>query len=259
VYRAAVPIALDHVLAVVLAVLFPLRAAWFGYRRLVDAEPADVPRVRLWLYRQGIAIQWALTAGAVALWIWRGRPWLALGLVPRWNYGLLGVAIGLAIAGGFILAQRRQILSDDEALERLRGRMRHIERLMPRTDQESRWFGGLSLTAGFCEELLYRGYLIWYLTRMMALVPALLVAGVVFGAGHSYQGPKGIAVTTMVGLFMSAVYVVTGSLFASMVIHALMDLYAGHMARAAFEREPVATVTVAEEAPVPAAEAPPSP
>lgn len=241
-YRAAVPIALDHVLALVLAVLFPVRAALFGYRRLTAADPADVPRVRLWLYRQGIAIQWSLAAATLALWAWQGRPWAALGVVPKLTWGLLGVGAGLTIVVAYVLVQRRKALEDDEALARLRRQMRNLERMMPRSPEETRWFNRLAMTAGVCEELLYRGYLIWYLTHWLALAPAVLVAGVIFGFGHAYQGLRGIAVTTLVGLFMSAVYLLTGSLFASMVFHALMDLHAGHVARVAFAREEQAEV-----------------
>lgn len=251
-YRAAVPIALDHLLAAVLAVLFPIRAALFGYRRLTHAAPEDVPRVRLWLYRQGIAIQWTLTLIALALWAWQGRPWAALGVVPRLTWGLIGVTVGFAIVVGYLLVQRRKALEDDESLERLRHQMRNVERMMPRSDHELRWFGRLAVTAGVCEELLYRGYLIWYLDRGLALIPAVLVASLVFGIGHAYQGLRGIAVTTVVGLFMSAIYLLTGSLLACMVIHALMDLHAGQMARAAFARE-------SEVAAPPPAELPESP
>ena len=42
---------------------------------------------------------------------------------------------------------------------------------------------------------------------------------------------------SMVGLFMSGVYLITGSLVASMVLHALMDLHAGFVARAALGPE----------------------
>ena len=236
-YRAAVPIALDHVLAVVLAVLFPIRAALFGYRRLTAAAPADIPRVRMWLYRQGIAIQWSLTAAALALWAWRGRPWAVLGVVPALTWGLMGVAAGLAVVTFYVLAQRRANLNDEDALLRLRERMRNIERMMPRSAEELRWFGRLAVTAGICEELLYRGYLIWYLTSWMGVLPAAAIASAVFGLGHAYQGPKGIALTAMIGAFLSGVYLLTGSLIAGMVIHALIDLYAGHMAYAAFSRE----------------------
>jgi membrane protease YdiL (CAAX protease family) len=230
------PIALDHILALALAVLFPIRAALFGYRRLVHADPAEVPRVRLWLYRQGITIQWALAALTVALWAWRGRPWERLGVVPHLTWGLLGVLLGLAIVVGYVLVQRGKALADEEALARLRRQMRNLERMMPRSDEEMRWFNLLAVTAGVCEELLYRGYLLWYLGHWLAPVPAIAVAAVVFGFGHAYQGVRGVAVTSLVGLFMCAVYLLTGSLVACMVIHALMDLHAGHVARAAFAR-----------------------
>jgi hypothetical protein len=149
--------------------------------------------------------------------------------------------------GFYVLAERRKALRDDEALLRLRRRMRNIERMMPRTQDELRWFGRLALTAGICEELLYRGYLLWYLTSWMPVVPAVLVASAVFGFGHAYQGPRGIAVTALIGVFMCAIYLLTGSLIACMLIHALTDLYAGHTAHAAFSREDAAPAATASE------------
>lgn len=246
------PIVLDHVFAVVLAILFPIRAGIFGYRRLTTADPGEVPRVRMWLYRQGIAIQWALSAVAIALWAWQGRSWAALGLVPALTWGLLGVAVGFTAIVLYVLSQRRKAIDDEEALSRLRGQMRNIERMLPRSPDELRWFGRLAVTAGICEELLYRGYLIWYLSSWLALLPAVLVASVVFGLGHAYQGPRGIALTAGVGAFMSAIYLLTGSLFACMVIHALMDLHAGYMAHAAFSREPTTPLPAAAEVSEPA-------
>jgi membrane protease YdiL (CAAX protease family) len=246
-----VPVLFDHVFAFVLAVLFPVRAALFGYRRLTGAAPDEVPRIRLWLYKQGIAIQWTLAFLCVALWAWQHRPWAVLGVVPKLTWALGGVALGLAIVVLYIGRERKKALADDEALARLREQMRRLERMLPRSETDLRWFEWLSITAGICEELLYRGYLIWYLTHWMGVMPAAVIASVVFGCGHAYQGPRGILLTTVVGLFMSAVYLLTGSLYASMVIHALMDIYSGHTSRAAFAREPVVTFTP----PVPSGEA----
>lgn len=236
------PTLFDHLFAAVLALLFPIRAAMFGYRRLRRAPAEDVPRVRLWLYKQGIAIQWMLTAGCLALWIGQHRGWAMLGVVPRLTWGLIGVAVGFAIVVVYILRQRREAIADEETMARLRTQMRHLERMLPRSEEDLKWFDRLSVTAGICEELLYRGYLIWYLNAWLGVIPAALVASVVFGFGHAYQGPRGILLTTLVGVFMSAVYLLTGSLYASMVIHALMDLYSGHTARQAFLREPAADV-----------------
>ena len=242
------PIPLDHLLAAALAVLFPIRAAHFGYRRLTLADLVDVPRVRRSLYRQGIALQWGLTLFTIALWVWRDRPLASLGLVPRPTWGLLGVAVGAIVVGLYVLNQRRQALGDDEAMARLRDQMQNLERMLPHDREELRWFAWLAITAGICEETLYRGYLIWYLGHWMGVYPAALAASVVFGFGHAYQGARGVAVTAMVGAFMSAVYLVTGSLIASMVLHALMDLHAGHMAHAAFTRAEAASEPPAPEA-----------
>jgi len=58
-----------------------------------------------------------------------------------------------------------------------------------------------------------------------------------FGVGHAYQGARGVVITTLLGVFLAAVYFLTGSLYASMLIHALMDLHTGDLAWRAYERE----------------------
>jgi membrane protease YdiL (CAAX protease family) len=93
------------------------------------------------------------------------------------------------------------------------------------------------VTAGICEEILYRGYLFWYLGHRLEPIPTLVVASVIFGFGHTYQGLRGVLLTTAVGAFLGLAYGVTGSLFAPMLIHALMDLHSGHLGYVAFRRE----------------------
>ena len=176
-------------------------------------------------------------AATLALWAWQDRPWAALGLIPRLTWGLAGVAVGFAIVAAYVLVQRKQALEDGEALARLRRQMRNLERMMPRSDEEGRWFGRLAVTAGICEELLYRGYLIWYLSHWIDIYWAAALASLLFGVGHAYQGVRGILTTTLVGLFLSAVYLLTGSLYPGMIMHALMDAHSGHLMQVAYERE----------------------
>jgi membrane protease YdiL (CAAX protease family) len=215
----------DHMLFVMLAVLFPLRAATFGYRRLSTADEADVPRVRMWLYRQVMAIQWSLVALAILIWLVFRRPWGALGLHFEPNSRLIGVAVGVVVSALLIVLRER---TDQEgAAERARERVRHLERMLPHDARELRWFAAVAVTAGVCEELLYRGFLLWYLQNWVPIAPAIAAAAIIFGAGHFYQGARGMIMTGVVGAFLAAVYVLTGSLYASMVIHALMDLHAG--------------------------------
>ena len=227
----------DHMLVVMLAVLFPIRAATFGYRRLVQADEADVPRVRLWLYRQIIAIQWSLAALVVLLWAVFRRPWSAVGLQPVASWGLIGVVAGLLIVVLLVALQQRGAGAETHAL--VRQRARHIERMLPHDAHELRWFGAVAVTAGICEELLYRGYLIWYFQHGMPLTLAVALAAIIFGAGHFYQGARGMILTAIVGAFLAAVYILSGSLFAPMALHALMDLHAGRSAYRAY-RQPAA-------------------
>jgi len=240
------PNALDHALFIVLAVLFPLRAGTFGFRRIQLASADERPRVRLSVYRQAMVIQWGLALAALGLWVANAREWEGIGLVPRFGWGLGGVLAGMLMMGFVVLRQRREALGDDDALARLRGRMSRLELMLPHSREELSLFLKLSLTAGICEELLYRGYLIWYLSHWLPVYPAAALASLLFGIGHVYQGWRGVITTGFVGVFLAAVYLVTGSLYAGMVMHALMDAHSGHLMQAAYERERVLAADTGE-------------
>jgi uncharacterized protein len=98
---------------------------------------------------------------------------------------------------------------------------------LPASTVERHWFAALSITAGFSEELLFRGFLLRYLHTSplhLAFVWAALTSALIFGAHHLYQGRQGFLVTAMLGLVFTAVLLVTGSLWAGMVFHAAIDL-----------------------------------
>ncbi|HEY6865756.1 MAG TPA: type II CAAX endopeptidase family protein [Candidatus Eisenbacteria bacterium] len=224
----------DHMVFVILAVLFPIRAVTFGFRRLEAAGPAEVPRVRLWLYRQIMILQASLSALVVWLWVVFRRPWGDLGLEPRATWGLAGVALGVLIVIPLVVLQHLRARGDPETAARVRQRFARLERMLPHDRRELRWFSAVGITAGVCEELLYRGFVLWYLGHWLAIGPAVAGSAIVFGIGHFYQGPRGMVTTALVGAFMAAVYLVSGSLLAPMVIHALMDLYSGWATYEAF-------------------------
>lgn len=233
----------DHLLFLVLAVVFPVRAALFGLRPLQRASDADLPRVKLAVYRRAIVLQWTVVALVAVLWLVTHRSWSAIGLVPRLSGGLLGVIGGLAVFVLVLLRQGYLKPADDESLEHLRQRTRHLERMLPATLHERSWFFALAGTAGVCEEVLYRGYLIWYLVAWSWLIAphssflvAAIISSLIFGVGHAYQGVRGILLTAVVAGFLAAVYWITRSLFASMIIHALMDLHAGYLSQLAYRR-----------------------
>src|SRR5262249_43179689 len=67
--------------------------------------------------------------------------------------------------------------------------------LLPNNAAERAAWIVLSLTAGVCEEILFRGFLIRFLHGGVLVLPAagaLAVSSLVFGLGHAYQGFKGV-------------------------------------------------------------------
>ena len=96
--------------------------------------------------------------------------------------------------------------------------------LFPASWTERRWWVLVGLTAGICEEVLFRGFLFHYLHAWMNLTLALAVAAAIFGLQHLYQGAKGVASTTVAGGLFGLLFLLSGSLLLPMVLHAAMDL-----------------------------------
>jgi hypothetical protein len=103
-----------------------------------------------------------------------------------------------------------------------------VDALLPRTGEERRLFAGLSLAAGWGEEMAYRGYVPAVLV-LAGVTPwgAMAVGAGAFGILHAYQGPVGVVRTGLLGMLFGVPVILTGSLFPSMVSHALVDLVLG--------------------------------
>ncbi len=98
---------------------------------------------------------------------------------------------------------------------------------LPRTPGERAGWVLLSLTTGICEELLFRGFALHYLMRgpwAFNLPFSVMIACVLFGVGHRYQGWQGMLQTLCFGALMSALFVATGSLLLPIVVHILVNL-----------------------------------
>jgi membrane protease YdiL (CAAX protease family) len=100
-----------------------------------------------------------------------------------------------------------------------------IRALLPRVRGELKYGVGLGLSAGVLEELLFRLALPALIFGIIGSGPlAFGVAALAFGMLHLYQGPLGILFATLLGLVFAALYVLTGSIAAPIVLHALVDL-----------------------------------
>ena len=208
-------------------------------RRIYRSDP-DTP-LKLMTYGTNIILLWALTGAAVGIDGWgrllespvAGAAWPT---APTIVSPVLGVAIAVYFAVALTpLAQSLRGLRWRKAYAAaVRRGFAHIPGLLPNTAVERAAFALLSLTAGLCEEVLYRGFLIRFLHECgvaMPLVGALAVSALVFGLAHAYQGFKGVVGTTIGGLSLGLMFLLSGSLIPGIVVHALMDLQMVHVLR----------------------------
>lgn len=214
---------IDLLIFIYAVVAMPALSVINGRRLGADPAGSLVPR-----YWRTMIRGWLSAALVLAAWIGLHRNYAAIGLdIPVGEYGLYGLllvaaaAIGLGVVHlniGWVVTPKRY--------PELRAQMREIK-ILPRTTGEMLVFVGVALTAGLWEELMYRGFLIWFIAPYTGIIVAIVLSSLIFGLGHGYQGPRGIARTFVLGALFAIAYVCTQSLWWIMAAHALVDLWGG--------------------------------
>ena len=218
---------LDFGFVLLFAVAWPIYTTFVDWPRYLARLRAGVPGARMGQYLETLLEQWGLAAVAAWLWIHGHRPGSELGLraVAGWR---LGVALALLAATVWLLgSQIRTVATRPATRERLRQRLGRLDPLLPHSRTELSTFFALSVTAGVCEELLFRGFFIWALQPWLSAWGAGLLGAVFFGFAHAYQGRKGAVRAGIGGVVLTIVYLVCGSLYPVMVLHTLIDIGGG--------------------------------
>lgn len=227
----------DHLLVVFIAVAYPLIFALDWYRRLCPQLESGETHARLSFYLRSMIELWLLTPVVLLWWLWSGRTWAAVGIgVPGgWAFW-----VGIVVVAALATALGRQVAvvrGSAEARAQVRKQFRGVSALIvPHDKLERRMWVGLSLTAGFCEEVLYRGFLMWYSMTWLPEAVAVLVSAIVFGVAHLYLGwGIGVLRATVMGVVLGAAYLLTGTLWVPIVLHAAVDVTSGLTGSVALE------------------------
>jgi len=179
--------------------------------------------IRLSRYLCVIVFEWV-----VILFIWlslkgRGIPMRSL-VGGRWAtagsfFKDLGLGVAFTLVGIVVIG----------AISRLIGGStdKTIEAMLPKTVVELVVFLTLSLTGGFCEEVIFRGYLMRQFRAWSgSWVLAVLGQGLAFGLAHGYYMKAMIAVATY-GCLLGLLAHWRKSLRPGMIAHALQDTLGG--------------------------------
>ena len=108
------------------------------------------------------------------------------------------------------------------------GDEKSVDVLLPRTALEIAAWIVTSASAGFCEELVFRGYV---QRQALALSQhpwvAIAVQGLVFGMMHAYQGWRSVVSISVLGMMFGGLAAWRKTLRIGMVAHAWQDIWAG--------------------------------
>jgi membrane protease YdiL (CAAX protease family) len=210
------------------------------HRRFEGRLQSD-PGARRSFYRRLLVLEWGLALLTLAVWL--SAPDVdaaAVGL--RWPRAWPGPVLAVVVAGVllFVVASTRALrggalLEAARPARRRPGDGRHSEppvhatlALLPRTTGERRLFTLVGITAGVCEEWLYRGFFLAVVAGLaggrLSEAWLVVVAAAAFGLAHAYQGWAGVVTTGLLGAVMAALYLQTGSLLLPVLLHTAIDL-----------------------------------
>jgi uncharacterized protein len=143
---------------------------------------------------------------------------------------LAGIFFGLVVGTlGFVIARirsnRRGITPAPAPARWWSKLMPDFSALVPATARERLLWVAVAVSAGICEEIVFRGWLLSTLDGSLRLEGAALIlaAAVLFGLAHSYQGITGMVLTGLAGLLFCGLYVATGSLLWPILLHIVVD------------------------------------
>jgi len=200
------------VLGLVLLILVPAEALWRDW----SSSP---PRSQMRRYGTTIAKALALLLGL--LWVAQTNGITAnqLGLGTKLSTGgWIGLAIALMVACGLAVAAVRA-KPDPKKLERHR-----TSALLPNGPRELRLFLLLVPLIGFAWELLYRGFLLWWLVPITGTGGAILLASLAYGLAHGWKNARESAPSIVSALLFTTGYALTGSLWWLIIIHIALPL-----------------------------------
>ena len=143
--------------------------------------------------------------------------------VKDWRDDLL-LAAAFWIASMILLAAIGTLMR----LAHLSAPQKMLAQLAPENGLELLLWILLSASAGICEELTFRGYLLQQFSAATRRVwMGVLISSLLFGVSHGYEGASGMIAITVYGALFCVLTIRRRSLRAGMMAHAWHDIFSG--------------------------------
>jgi uncharacterized protein len=206
-------------IAVLFTALLVVGVPALSYSTARNRQIREMPRLAL--YMSAIFSQWLLTVVGVGVVLLVDRRVFQQGFAAFPLFDVLGWAVSISLIS--ILALSLVIFCEERGW--LPRESELVYMLIPETRRERIWsIFILAPTAAFCEEFLFRGYLLMQLNYWLHSVSwAWVLCSVAFGLAHFYQGWSGMTRAGLLGALLAYPVVRLGNLYPSMLAHWLID------------------------------------
>lgn len=146
----------------------------------------------------------------------------------NWKNILVFSLILLAIIYWLLLI--KSICSSEDLRAEITSKFAPYIDIMPATKSQVLIFTlVLSVSAGICEELIFRAYLYTLMDMYFGMTGAILLSSIVFGFCHSYLGWQEVIRTSIMGALFCGIYIFTGNIILPILLHIFIDVYSGTM------------------------------
>ena len=216
----------DHILALFLVIILPLMSIKSDKisQELIESLP---PKKHLF-YTNGLM----LIIGALLVltsWNVSERQWTELGIsfpVLSGNVLILTAVLVFIYLLDIIFGWFKQKYQNE--------RLQEMSYVIPANWKEYRHYIFLAFAAGISEEVIFRGFLITYLSHFLSIVQygdflSVLIPAVVFSLSHLYQGWWAVFKIMVIAILLGFIFLLSGSLLIVVIIHVLIDLISGMM------------------------------
>lgn len=223
------PTYIDHILVLLLGLALPFLSGIRGSEKLGTIHFDE--RIRRRFYLSNGLILWIMAIVVMAIWFWNNRPFSLMGFrLPEFGWAAVGLSALLILL--YVADIVYSMLSPEE-LRKTHNQWESSVPFLPENYRELPAYTVMCITAGVCEEIMYRGFLVNYFIDpmkpgfpwMAAIFPAVL-----FSIAHFYQGYKAMYKIFLLSLLFALIFIFSKSLLFVMIIHFLIDFTGGVLA-----------------------------
>ncbi len=211
-----------HILIFIIGLIYPIYIALIfkktKYRIKIDEK------FRLVDYKQTIFIFWTLTLLII------GNTFLdklfLLNFYPTFN--IIGIVLTVLIAFSIGLLIVSSKVTTETVVD-VKEKLKSADFYFPKSRSEFVWFNLLSLSAGICEEIIFRLFMFSYLNVNINLATAFILTNVIFVLTHIGSGKQNLINSFFFGLTFTAIYYLTDNIWLPILLHSSIDMYTGFL------------------------------